>query len=44
MVPNEEWRQKMFIRQFVLAGYLWIMMGLCAGLGIFNLTHPAMFN
>ncbi|MBQ9890757.1 MAG: hypothetical protein IJM39_05035 [Firmicutes bacterium] len=44
MVPNEEWRQKMFIRQFILAGYYWVLMALCAGLGIFNLLHPAMFN
>ena len=44
MVPNEEWRQKMFTRQFVLAAYLWVMDALCAGLGIFNLLKPAMFK
>ena len=44
MVPNEEWRQKMFVRQFILAFYYWVLMALCAGLGIFKLFQPAMFK
>lgn len=43
MVPDETWRNKMFKLQFVLAFYYWVMMALCAFIGVFNIAHPAMF-
>jgi len=42
-VPDEKWREKMFVRQFYLAIYLLFAMAICAGVGIFNLLHPASF-
>jgi len=43
-VPDEKWREKMFVRQFYLAFYLLAAMAACSALGIFDIFHPATFG